>query len=649
MKRAFSAALISVLLFCLPASADTVTVDPEVRLHGISPSLYGIFLEDINCAVDGGLYAELIKNRSFENAAILSPKHADRWEAWKTVRRGNAAAELSSEAPIHENNPTYLHVTLGEGDSLTAVNQGFGGNALRGGIPVREGEEYDLSLWLRLDAGVTVTAALTEKSGAPLGEGAVFSFSGEGWQRCVAVLDPGRDADAVLSLTCEGIGCADIDMASLMSADRVGADWPGGGLRRDLVEALAELKPRFLRFPGGCVVEGSYVRENAYDWKAGVGNAEERREIGNTWGGMQTMGVGFYEYFCLAEYLGALPVPVVHAGVLCQAREALDGPLTMEETAAYAQDILDLIEFALGGADTVWGGLRVRMGHPEPFDLRYIAIGNENWGGTYFDRYAVLRNAVKEKYPDVTCIVSAGPVAEGSLIRDSWSAIRRRFPEDLAEEHYYMDSAWFPAHADRYDAYPRTTEVFLGEYAAHEALQGNRRPSDLYAALCEAAFLTGIERNSDLVRMCCYAPLLCREGAADWTPDLVFFNDDQVLLTPGWHVQRMFSLSLGDTLIQSACDGALFHTASTRGDKIIVKLVNLSGNAVPVILSVQGAEDGEAQGEMLTGYDRGDVNSFARPDRIAPIAYEACFCGGRAEFEMPAWSLLVLTVGTASE
>ncbi len=606
--------------------------------------------------MDGGLYAELLKNRSFENENLWNPQHADHWEAWKVVNRSGARVTLESADPLNENNPTYLHMALDEDGRADVSNRGFGGNLLRGGIPVQAGKTYDLSLYARFDSeavrnGASVIVRLCDAAGNALSNEAAFapggspegagSAPGTGWQQYRAELTAYESTGALLWLEARGQGSIDADMLSLMPVERTGREWPGGGMRSDLVEALRELRPRFLRFPGGCVAEGTYVRSDAYDWKQSVGDPAGRREIPNTWGGMQTMGVGFYEYFCLCEEIGALPVPVVHAGLLCQARDVKDPPLTIAQTKEYAQDILDLIDFARGGGDTEWGRLRIRMGHPEPFDLRYLAIGNENWGAAYFSRYEILSKAVKEKHPDITCIVAAGPVAEGGLFRDSWNQIRRRFADDLADEHYYMDSSWFPGHVNRYDSYPRTTGVFLGEYAAHEPVQGNRRPNSLYAALCEAAYLTGIERNSDLVVMCCYAPLLCREGEADWTPDLIWFNDDAVYGTPGYYVQQMFSEACGTELVASETDGDLFQVATRTENELQIKVVNLSDRTVPVTLLLAGVADQAAAGRVLTG-ERKHVNSFARPDKVAPRTVQITCSGGQAETELPPWSLTVL-------
>ena len=654
LKKLFIVCTAAVLTACFffPAAADTLTVYPDQPVHPVSETLYGIFIEDINCAVDGGLYAELLKNRSFENEGLWNPQHADHWEAWSVKKWEKAQATLENDAPLHENNPTFLRVAMEAGGLVRVVNQGFGGNTLRGGISLKAGECYDFSFWTRWDetaaAGGRIVISLTDAAGnslcgAPLDISLARQEEENQWVKIGTAFTAEATAGAVLSVTVSGQGTIDLDMFSLMPQNRTGADWPGGGMRTDIVDTLRELKPRFLRFPGGCVVEGTYVRENAYDWKATVGDVETRREIPNTWGGMQTMGVGFYEYFCLCEELGALPVPVVHAGVLCQARDVKDPPLTLEETAAYAQDILDLIEFATGDENTAWGRLRVEMGHPNPFDLRYIAIGNENWGLAYFSRYEMLSKTVKEKYPDMTCIVAAGPAAEGSLFNDSWSNIRRRFAGDLVDEHYYMNSSWFPAHVDRYDKYPRTTKVFLGEYAAHEPVQGSRRPNNLYAALCEAAFLIGVERNSDVVEMCCYAPLLCRENEVDWTPDLIWFNDESVFGTPSYYVQKLFSLNCGTDVLKSKTDGDFFQSVTRTEKEVQIKVVNLSDSPKPLTVILPGVSDQTAFGDLLTGEAK-HVNSFTQKEKVIPIEKTYIFMDNAMETELPPYSLLILRV-----
>lgn len=636
--------LLWLLLMLLPLSAQgaTLAADGSDIQHEMSDTLYGLFFEDINCAADGGLYAELLQNRSFEYENILNPQRADHYTAWRinTTPGGEAQWSLMNDSPLNENNPTYLRASV-EAGSLRLLNQGFATGALKGGIAVQEGQSYDFFMYLRSqDLQGSVTVAISDAGGNPLCEEVTFTPGAE-WTKHTATLTASKDADAWLCVTIEGQGSVDVDMLSLMPAERVGKDWPGGGLRSDLVEALRNLHPAFLRFPGGCVAEGSYTHDNEYNWKDTIGPVEQRRENPNTWGGMQTYGLGYYEYFCLAEEIGALPVPVVHAGLLCQAREPREADYTLDEVRAYAQDILDLIEFATGGTDTPWGALRAEMGHPEPFDLQYIAIGNENWGTGYFTRYGILSRAVKEKYPDMTCIVAAGPVAEGSLINDSWNTIRTKYADSVVDEHYYMDSLWFPEHVNRYDSYPRTTKVFLGEYAAHEPVQGSSRPNNLRAALCEAAYLTGIERNSDVVCMAAYAPLLAREGQADWTPDLIWFNSTEVLLTPSYYVQQMFASTLGNWVVSSTLDEEnLYHVVTRTEDALQVKVVNLAENDVPLTMQLSGVANGEGKTTCLSG-EMKTTNSFVKPYKAAPVAGTCTIQDGTAETVLPACSVTI--------
>ncbi len=627
---------LTILLLCLillsSAAGETLRVNPEESLHPVSPTLYGLFFEDINHAADGGLYAELLQNRSFEYQDLLNPQPHQRLTGWSFGTGGLGSIEMCQDAPLHQNNPTYLRITPADG--YVFRNLGYGQSAFRGGIPVQAGKAYDLSLWLRTEAGnvpetgnLTFSAMLTTMSGSPLSN-EVFLTPGTAWERKEAVLQALEDAsDACLTFRVEGAGMLDMDMASLMPKDRTGADWPGGGLRTDLVKALKELHPRFLRFPGGCVAEGSWVWDNLYRWKDTVGPVEQRRENWNTWGYMQSYGIGFYEYFCLCEELGALPLPVVGSGVLCQAREPAESPMNEDELALWTQDVLDLIAFAKGGTDSAWGALRAEMGHPEPFDLRFLAIGNENWANIYFDRYEKIRNAVKETYPEITCIVANGPVADGSLFNSGRSTILRRFPGDVADEHYYMESTWFLKNTHRYDLYPRETKVFLGEYAAHESAAGGIRPNNLYSALCEAAYLTGIERNSDVVVMSCYAPLLARTGMQQWTPDLIWFTGEEILRTPNYYVQQMFSASLGDTIVESVWEeglsaaaaekAGLYQAASRKEDgTVIVKLVNVSGDEREIHITLPENDTPKGTVVLLSGEMRA-VNSYGA-ERVKP-------------------------------
>ena len=641
------AALLLVLLLPASALASTITADAGVTTVEMSDTLYGLFFEDINYGADGGLYAELLQNRSFEYQDILNPQRHQHLNGWAFNMSAGAKgkAAISTENPLNENNPTYVRVTCTEGDYRFA-NVGYQATVLKGGVPIEAGKTYRCFVYLRNagDFDGTVEIALTQRTGKSLAVPKRFTLTEE-WQKYELTFTPSYTDDAVLSFIMHGTGSIDIDMASLIPADAFGADWPNGGLRPDLVQALMDLNPSFLRFPGGCIVEGSYYRSNFYNWKDTVGPIEERDENFNTWGYMMSYGLGYYEYFMLAEALGAEPLPVVHSGLLCQARDVFEAPLTIEETHAYAQDILDLIEFANGDVTTEWGALRAEMGHPEPFDLKYLGIGNENWDALYWTRFDILYNYVKEAHPEITVISSAGPVAEGALPANAWAKIRSRYPDTIVDEHYYMGGDWFLSHVNRYDNYPRTTKVFVGEYAAHEAVINGKRPNNLYSAVCEAAYMTGLERNSDVVAMASYAPLMARDGMQQWTPDLIWFNAREVLLTPNYYVQQMFAQTVGDQVVASEYEGLnrlVYHVVTRTEDVLYVKLVNASAYEDAMTLSLANVPDGTASMTRLTG-EKSAVNTFYRKDTVVPVAGEVAFADGTAELVLPPYSVTILT------
>lgn len=634
----------------LPASAlaSTLTADANSTTIEMSDTLYGLFFEDINYGADGGLYAELLQNRSFEYEDILNPRTTDHYNGWgfNLTFGATGTAIVSTENPLNENNPTYMRVTCTKGDYRFA-NLGYQSTTFSGGIPVEEGKTYRCFVWMRNagDFEGTVEIALTKRTGKSIAVPKSFTLTDE-WQKYELTFTPSYTEDAVLSFILHGTGAVDIDMASLTPADAFGADWPGGGLRADLVQALMDLNPSFLRFPGGCIIEGSYYRSNFYDWKDTVGPVEERKENFNTWGYMQSYGLGYFEYFCLAEALGAEPLPVVHSGLLCQARDVFEAPLTIEETHAYAQDILDLIEFANGDVTTEWGALRAEMGHPEPFNLKYLGIGNENWDIVYWTRFEILYDYVKEAHPEITIISSAGPVAEGSLPASAWATIRAKFPDTIVDEHYYMSGDWFLQNVNRYDSYPRTTKVFVGEFAAHEATQPNgRRPNNLYSALCEAAYMTSLERNSDVVAMASYAPLMAREGMQQWTPDLIWYNAREVMLTPNYYVQQMFASTVGDQVVASSCDSInqrIYHVVTRTEDKLYVKLVNVSAYDEAMTLSLANVPDGKAVVNQMSG-DKNVTNTLQNKENIVPKKSRVEIVGGQVDMTLPAYSVTVLT------
>ena len=641
-------ALLLALMLPAAGSAATLTADAAVTTVEMSDTLYGLFFEDINYGADGGLYAELLQNRSFEYEDILSPKTTDHYTGWgfNLAAGATGTATVQTENPLNENNPTYMRVACTKGEYRFA-NLGYQSSTFAGGIPVEAGKTYRCFVYMRNagDFDGQVEIALTKRTGKSLAVPKRFTLTDE-WQKYEVTFTSSYTEDAVLSFILHGTGAVDFDMASLIPADAYGADWPNGGLRADLVQALADLNPSFLRFPGGCITEGSYYRDNFYNWKDTVGPIEERKENFNTWGYMQSYGLGYYEYFMLAEAIGAEPLPVVHSGLLCQMRDVMDAPLTLEETREYAQDILDLIEFANGDVTTEWGALRAEMGHPEPFNLKYIGIGNENLDKVYWDRFDILYNAVKAVYPDIIIVSSAGPWAEGDTPRNAWNLIRQKYADTIVDEHYYMSGEWFLDNVDRYDSYPRGTQVFVGEYAAHEeTLPNGRRPNNLYSALCEAAYMTGLERNSDVVAMASYAPLLARDGMQQWTPNLIWYNAKEVLLTPNYYVQQMFAQTLGDQVVQSTLDSRnklIYHVVTRTDKRLYVKLVNASEYDDEMTLNLAGVPDGLATFTRLTG-DKDAVNSFTNKENVAPTKDRVTLEDSTLTMTLPAYSVTILT------
>ena len=537
----------------LPDSAPVrIRVDTTAPGLEVASTLHGLFFEDINYAADGGLYAELVENRSFE--------HADHRHGWRDVIRGGAAGsiELRSESPIHVNNPTSVRLTVsgagsGADRGVGLANDGFDG------IPVREGEAYRFSLYARVIEGpsMPLRAVLERADGAVLGTvefEATATGSATKWQRIDAPLRAtAADPAARLVVLAQGAGTVDLDMISLFP----GRTFKGrrNGLRADLAQALADLKPGFLRFPGGCIVEGRDLA-NAYRWKDTIGDVAERKENYNLWrddrspGYHQTYGLGFFEYFQFCEDIGAEPVPVVNCGMACQAR---GGPcVPMEELGQWVQDALDLVEFANGPATSPWGAKRAAMGHPEPFNLKYLGVGNEQWQAQYFERYAVFHAALKASYPDLKIISSSGPFVDDPLWTYAWERFRTDTPADIVDEHYYVSPYWLYQHANRYATYDRRgPKVFVGEFAAHHASRAN----DLGAALAEAAYMTGLQRHADVVVMASYAPLLAKFGRDQWRPDMIWFDHEQVVLTPSYHAQALFSRNRPDRVLPVRIEG----------------------------------------------------------------------------------------------
>ncbi len=548
----------------------TLTVDPS-KAKNISDKLMGVFFEDISHAADGGLYAELVQNRDFEYTAA---DHQG-WTA-TTAWQSNRPLVVKQDVPLSANNPHY--VTVSRRDTL--YNIGWDG------ITAKPEQKFNFSVYLRNeDAGKNlVSVQLVGKDGKPVAQAKVKT-EGQGWNRYTAELVVGKKAVAGqvrLALSPQKDGQVDVDMVSLFPSDT----YKGHGLRRDLVEAIAALKPKFVRFPGGCMSHGEGLN-NIYHWNESVGPWQDRKPDMNIWHYHQTRGLGFYEYFQLCEDIGAEPLPVLAAGVPCQNSSCdasgyggQQGGIPMKDMPAYCDELLHLIEWANGDATTSkWAKMRADAGHPEPFHLKYIGIGNEDLISTVFEeRYEMICKAIKAKYPDITVCGTVGPFHEPSAdYVEGWKFAKAHGDIiDMVDEHYYESPGWFMHHQDYYDSYDRKApKVYLGEWASRDRTHEN--------ALVEAMHLCSLERNADVVTMSSYAPLLCKEGSSNWNPDLIYFNNDTITsLTPSYYTQLLWGTHSGDQYVASkiSIDQKLSYRVAasvvkdTRTGKTYLKLVN---------------------------------------------------------------------------
>lgn len=597
----------------------------------VSPMLYGIFFEDINYGGDGGLYAELIANRSFEYyTREVNPPEADATHdvhkmCWETI--GDISFSIGTRFPLSKAHSHYAHLSGETGCGLR--NLGF----CNEGFAVREGQVFRFSCYARNAVPVKLNIRFADPNGTLYGNRS-FSLvrAAHGWSKYnLTITATGTCKQVYPELLLESEGAVDLDLISLFPADTF-HDRPNG-MRRDLAALLADLHPRFMRFPGGCIVEGRSF-DNMYCWKDTVGALTERRTNWNRWqmeeyqiNGQssadyyQSYGIGFYEYFCLCEDLGAKPVPVINCGMTCQWHESLLAP--MDELDKWIQDVLDLIEFANGSTETLWGKKRADMGHPEPFGLEYIGIGNEQWGAVYFERYEAFQKVLSEKHPEIRLITCAGWTAEGEDFDTAYRWMKENPEKAYAvDEHFYKSPEWFLENLHRYDNYDRSLpKVFAGEYAAHTDESTPKRVCNWHAALCEAAFLTGVEKNSDHVVMTCYAPLFSRTGHQQWQPDLIWFDNDSAYGTPSYYVQQLFSTNIGTKLAEvSVCaEGSSICTSATLsedGSTLYFKLVNLADTALDVHLSIDRPVQSGTLYTLCADLDA--VNSHAAPKNVAP-------------------------------
>ena len=591
----------------------------------IQPTMYGHFFEDINYGADGGLYAELVKNRSFD-----FPQNFMGWDIFGKVT-------LQNDGPF-ERNPHYVRLSdPGHAHKRTGIeNEGFFG------IGIKANEKYRFTVWAR---GENQKIKVELINNASMGETQVITsqdvaINSKEWKKYEVILTPGETQEkAHLRIFLASPGSVDLEHVSLFPVDT----WKGreNGLRKDLVQALADTKPGVFRFPGGCIVEGTDLATR-YNWKNSVGPVENRPINENRWhytfphrfypDYFQTYGMGFYELFLLAEDMGAEPLPVLNCGLSCQYQN--DDPkahVPVDQLDSYIQDALDLIEFANGNTNTKWGKLRADMGHPAPFNLKFIGIGNEQWGPEYPERLKLFVEAIRNAYPDMKIIGSSGPQSEGEDFDYLWPEMKK-LKVDLVDEHFYRPESWFLKSGNRYDNYDRKgPKVFAGEYACHG---DGKKWNHFHASLLEAAFLTGVERNADVVHMATYAPLLAHVEGWQWRPDLIWFDNLRSVRSCSWYVQSLYGHNKGTNVVPltmnkqavSGQEGQNGLFASAVWDEptqtYIVKIANTSDKAQAINLEFKGLKKSEklGEGKLITLHsDNLDAeNTLDNPNAIVP-------------------------------
>ena len=612
----------------LGAYAQTHTFDVNTKKVGakVQPTMYGIFFEDINYAADGGLYGELVKNRSFEFPDALM--------GWKAFGK----FEVKNDGPF-ERCPHYVVLGYsGHNDAATGLqNEGYFG------IGIEKGEDYRFSVWAKAVSGdATVEVSLVDENTMEEHQEfatAELKVSGNEWKKYELVLKPTKTVQkANLRLLLKGKNSVALEHVSLFPKhtfkDR------DNGMRRDLAQALYDLHPGVFRFPGGCIVEGSSL-EQRYQWKNSIGPVENRPLNGNRWLSTfnyrlfpdyyQSYGLGFYEYFLLSEDIGAEPLPVLNVGMACQYQN-WNNPkahVPVDSLQPYIQDCLDLIEFANGDVNTTWGKKRAEMGHPAPFNLKFLAVGNEQWDDLYYERLRPFVKAIKAKYPNIKLIGTSGPDSEGEMFEKGWKAMKE-LKADLVDEHFYRDEHWFLSHGLRYEGYDRKgPKVFAGEYACHgKGKKWNHFETSLY----EAAFMTDLERNADVVDMATYAPLFAHVDGWQWRPDMIWYDNTRMFKSVSYYVQQMYACNKGTNVLPLTMNGksvagqegqdGLFASAvvDKKKGEIIVKVANTSDKAQDVTLNLNGLRGSRSATATTLQSDNMDAeNTLDNPNLIRPV------------------------------
>lgn len=612
------------------AATNNFTLKTDKVGAQVQPTMYGLFFEDINFGADGGLYAELIKNRSFE-----FPQNLMGWKAFGGV-------ELRADGPF-ERNPHYVRLTTaGHDHKHTGLeNEGFVG------IGVKKGEKYRFSVWARVPDGdkAKLRVVLADRNTHGRSQdiaSAKITVDSKEWKKYTVELTPDQtNAHAVLRVFLRKPDTTPVDLEhlSLFPVDT----WKGheNGLRKDLAQKLADIQPGVFRFPGGCIVEGTDL-DTRYQWKNTIGPVENRPTIENRWhytfthhffpDYFQSNGLGFYEYFLLSEEIGAEPLPVLNVGLSCQYQNDKESAhVPVDALEPYIQDALDLVEFANGDTTTVWGAKRAAMGHPAPFNLKVMGIGNEQWGPEYVKRLEPFLAAMRKAHPEIKIVGSSGPDSEGDKFDYLWPEMRR-VKADLVDEHFYRPEDWFLAQGARYDNYDRKgPKVFAGEYACH---MRDKNWNHFEPALLEAAFMTGLERNADIVHMATYAPLFAHVDAWQWRPDMIWFDNLRSMPTASYYVQQLFAKNKGTNVLPLTMNGApvtgaegqngLFASAVLDKDasQYVVKVANTSKEAQEVNIDFTGMKKKQALagGTAYTFHaDLEAENTLDNPDLVKPV------------------------------
>lgn len=625
-KRLMSCIIAASSLLGAYAQPHTFDVNTKKVGAAVQPTMYGIFFEDINYAADGGLYGELVKNRSFEFPDALM--------GWKAFGK----FEVKNDGPF-ERCPHYVVLNYsGHNDTATGLqNEGYFG------IGIEKDEEYRFTVWAKTVSGdANVEVSLVDESTMEEHQEfatAELKVSGNEWKKYELILkSPKTVQKANLRLLLKGKNGVALEHVSLFPKhtfkDRE------NGMRRDLAQALYDLHPGVFRFPGGCIVEGSSL-DQRYQWKNTIGPVENRPLNGNRWLSTfnyrlfpdyyQSYGLGFYEYFLLSEDIGAEPLPVLNVGMACQFQNQNDpsAHVAVKDLQPYIQDCLDLIEFANGDVNTTWGKKRAEMGHPAPFNLKFLAVGNEQWDDLYYERLRPFVKAIKAKYPNIKLIGTSGPDSEGEMFEKGWKAMKE-LKADLVDEHFYRDEHWFLSHGLRYEGYDRKgPKVFDGEYACHgKGKKWNHFETSLY----EAAFMTDLERNADVVDMATYAPLFAHVDGWQWRPDMIWYDNTRMFKSVSYYVQQMYACNKGTNVLPLTMNGksvagqegqdGLFASAvvDKKKGEIIVKVANTSDKAQDVTLNLNGLKGSRSATATTLQSDNMDAeNTLDNPNQIRPV------------------------------